>query len=160
MSKWTAVLYSSDEQKWATPRALFDALDLEFAFELDAAADASNAKCRRYLTEADDSLTVEWSTVTDGAVWLNPPYGRGIGAWIRKAAEESRKGLVVVCLVFARTDTAWWHDYAMRAAEIRLIPGRVTFGDAKNSAPAPSCVLVFDEARKRPHFITQELPRR
>ena len=76
-----------------------------------------------------------------GNIWMNPPYGREIGAWMKKASET--KGLVV-CLVPARTDTKWWHDYAMKAKEIRFVRGRLHFGDSKNSAPFPSAVVIFD----------------
>ena len=164
-------LYSSNRQDWATPQALFDALHAEFNFELDAAASAHNAKCPTYLDEQTNALEQDWATLSKGgAVWLNPPYGREIGRWVQKASQEGERVPVVV-LIFARTDTRWWHEYAMKAAEIRLIPGRVTFGvppalallrasRATNVAPAPSCVLVFDEARRRPIFFTQELPRK
>jgi site-specific DNA-methyltransferase (adenine-specific) len=75
--------------------------------------------------------------------WMNPPYGREIKAWMKKAYDSSRTGALVVCLVPARTDTAWWHDYATKAAEIRFIRGRLRFGDAKHAAPFPSAVVVF-----------------
>ena len=73
---------------------------------------------------------------------MNPPYGRGIGQWMQKAYESAQMGATVVCLVPARTDTAWWHDYAMRG-EITFIRGRLKFGNAKNSAPFPSALIVF-----------------
>lgn len=153
-------LYSSKRQDWSTPQALFDALDAEFEFTLDAAASSDNWKCHTYLDETTNALEQDWAELSrGGAVWLNPPYGREIGRWIKKASQEGARCPVVV-LIFARTDTRWWHQYAMRAAEIRLIPGRVTFGGASNVAPAPSCVLVFDESRRRPIFTTQELPRK
>lgn len=73
---------------------------------------------------------------------MNPPYGRTIGDWMRKAYESSQNGATVVCLVPARTDTVWWHDYAMRG-EIEFIKGRLRFNGHKNSAPFPSAVVVF-----------------
>ena len=78
-----------------------------------------------------------------GRCWMNPPYGRGIGKWVQKAYEESLKGTLVVCLLPSRTDTKWWHDYVMKAKEICFIKGRLKFGGAKNSAPFPSCVVIF-----------------
>jgi len=63
---------------------------------------------------------------------------------MRKAYEASQNGATVVCLVPARTDTAWWHDYAMKG-QIRLLRGRLKFGGAANSAPFPSAVVVFDK---------------
>lgn len=75
---------------------------------------------------------------------MNPPYGRRIGNWVKKAKETARQGkATVVCLLPARTDTAWWHDYVMKANEIRLIRGRLKFGDGKGSAPFPSAIVVF-----------------
>lgn len=151
-------LFSSKKQDWATPQALFDSVDKEFNFTLDAAATSQNAKCPLFLTEKMDALkgALSWAQLIEklggGAVWLNPPYGRGVGKWIQKAYTESLRGCTVVCLTFARTDTRWWHDWAMKAAEIRLMRGRVTFEGAPSSAPAPSCLLVFDEARRRPVF--------
>jgi hypothetical protein len=70
---------------------------------------------------------------------MNPPYGRDIGKWMKKASESDA---TVVCLVPARTDTKWWHDYAMKG-EITFIRGRLKFGNAVNSAPFPSAVVVF-----------------
>ena len=88
-----------------------------------------------------DGLTQEWF----GNVWMNPPYGRDIKAWMKKAYEQSLYGAKVVCLVPARTDTSWWHEYAMKAREIRFIRGRLRFGNSKENAPFPSVVLVFSK---------------
>lgn len=160
MSDWTAA-HSSKKMDWATPQALFDALDSEFDFQLDAAASTENTKCELFLDEGDDALSAPvWPVLRGGAVWLNPPYGRDIGRWIKRSYLESRKGITVVVLVFARTDTKWWHRWAMRAAEVRMIKGRVTFAGANAAAPAPSCVLVFSEEYRTPRFTTQELPRK
>tara|TARA_R100001460_G_scaffold48618_3_gene86666 strand:+ start:107 stop:610 length:504 start_codon:yes stop_codon:yes gene_type:complete len=154
-------LFSSAKQDWATPWSLFNVLNDEFGFALDAAASSDNAKCATYLTEDDDALNVSWSElVGNKPIWLNPPYGREIGKWIKKACLESRKGSTVVCLTFCRSDTQWWHNWAMKSAEIRLIPGRITFEGATSSAPAPSCLLIFDEDRRMPLFTTQALPRK
>jgi site-specific DNA-methyltransferase (adenine-specific) len=150
-------LFASKRQDWGTPQALFDALDAEFGFDLDAAASPENAKCERYLSE--DALSVDWHALGN-RIWLNPPYGREIGKWIEKAYLESVAGACVVCLTFARTDTQWWHRWALRAAEVRLIEGRITFAGASQGAPAPSCVLIFDERRRSPRFVSTVLPRR
>ncbi|HET8689681.1 MAG TPA: DNA N-6-adenine-methyltransferase [Methanosarcina sp.] len=123
---------------WSTPQDFFDKLNAEFGFDLDVCATPDNAKCACYFTEAENGLAQEWS----GMVWMNPPYGREIGKWMRKAYESAQAGATVVCLVPARTDTAWWHDYAIRG-EIRFIRGRLKFGGSKNSAPFPSAVVVF-----------------
>ena len=107
-------LFSSDKMDWETPQAVFDLLDQEFHFTLDACASAENAKCAQYYTVSDDALKQFWP----GRVWCNPPYGRDIGDWVRKAFQESLRGSTVVLLIPARTDTAYWHTYVMRAAEV------------------------------------------
>jgi len=145
---------------WATPQYVFDELDAEFKFQLDAAAEGVNAKCKLWISEEEDALSMDWALMANGgSVWLNPPYGRGVGDWVEKAYRESVSGCCVVVLVFARTDTRWWHSWAMRAAEIRLISGRLKFGDAPNAAPAPSCLLVFSEAARQPRISTQRFGR-
>lgn len=135
----TAPHFSSATDQWATPRDFFALLDATYRFELDVCADAGNATCRRYFNEQDDGLRQEWAP---NRCWMNPPYGREIGRWMRKAMEESRKGATVVCLVPARTDTAWWHDYAMKG-EVTFLRGRLKFGNATSGAPFPSAVVVF-----------------
>ena len=84
------------------------------------------------------SLKQEWF----GVCWMNPPYGRDIKHWVKKAYESSLTGTTVVCLLPARTDTAWWHDYCMKG-NIEFIRGRLKFGNSKNSAPFPSAIVVF-----------------
>jgi len=140
------VHYSSLTNEWSTPAELFARLDAEFGFTLDPCATAENAKCRKFFTQADDGLRQSWA---GERVFMNPPYGRQIGAWVRKAFEESQNGALVVCLIPARTDTSYWHEYCMNASEIRLIRGRVAFGGAPKTnahtpcAPFPSAVVVF-----------------
>jgi phage N-6-adenine-methyltransferase len=163
-SPWRqAALYSSKHQAWRTPSWLIRFLNEVYDFDLDAAASSDNALCERYLTEADDSLSVEeWP---GDRIWLNPPYGRDVGKFVAKASEQARVygKTVVVVLVFARTDTAWWHDYAMRADDIYFIRGRLKFtkGDEKpGAAPAPSALLVFrgkslGSALPRMHALNQ-----
>ena len=130
--------FSSATDMWATPQAFFDGLNSEFGFTLDVCSTHDNAKCERYFTEAEDGLSQVW----DGVCWMNPPYGRTIGKWMRKAYESSLTGATVVCLVPARTDTAWWHDYAVKG-EVRFLRGRLKFGCSINSAPFPSAVVIF-----------------
>jgi|19_taG_2_1085344.scaffolds.fasta_scaffold69701_3 site-specific DNA-methyltransferase (adenine-specific) len=133
------VHFSSKSSEWSTPQDLFDRLNEEWGFDLDVCATPENAKCRNYFTESDDGLSQEWGPVT---CWMNPPYGRAIKHWIKKAYDESQKGSIVVCLLPSRTDTAYWHDYVMNG-EIEFIRGRLKFGEAKNSAPFPSAIVVF-----------------
>src|SRR2546423_3720460 len=128
------VHFMSETDEWATPQFLFDALNAEFGFTLDPCANSDNAKCKRFYTKAEDGLHQDW---TDEVVFMNPPYGRALGNWMRKAYESSINGALVVCLIPARTDTHWWHRYAM-CGEIRFLRRRLKFGDAQNSAPFPS----------------------
>ncbi len=154
-------LFSSKRHDWDTPWPLFMEVHKEFGFTLDAAASKDNAKVKRFLSIEDDALALDWSEISKGgAVWLNPPYGRQIGKWIQKAYETSLTGVPVVCLTFCRPDTLWWHNFAMRAAEVRLIKGRVSFGQNAGPAPAPSCLLVFDESRRVPAFSSLDIPRK
>ena len=132
------VHFSSQTPEWGTPADLFAELNDIFHFDLDACATAENAKCERYFTMEDDALTQEWK----GTVWMNPPYGRGIIKFMRKAYESSLSGATVVCLVPSRTDTKWWHGYARRG-QIAYIRGRLKFGDATNAAPFPSAIVIF-----------------
>ena len=132
-------LFSSGSVEWATPQPLFDALDAEFSFTLDPCCTIENAKCETFFTKEDDGLVQDWGT---HAVFMNPPYGREIGAWMEKAYLSSLAGATVVALIPARTDTRMWHRFAMKG-EIRLIRGRLKFGNAKNSAPFPSAVIIF-----------------
>ena len=137
----TKVLYSSKEEKWATPQDFFDKLNDEFHFTLDAAASPDNAKCTNYFTEEQDGLVQSWGGHT---VWCNPPYCRKTGLWVKKAYEEhQRTGCTVVMLLPSRTDVRWFHDYILGKAEIRFIKGRLKFGGNKNSAPFPSIVVIY-----------------
>lgn len=135
------VMFSSKTDDWATPQDFFDDLDREFGFTLDVCADDQNAKCGRYFTREQDGLDQDWR----GICWMNPPYGRGITEkWMQKAYEASKKGATVVCLVPSRTDTKWFHEYAVKG-EIRFVKGRLKFGGAKHPAPFPSMIVVFKE---------------
>ena len=118
-------LFSSVSVHWATPSDLYSELDSEFHFNFDP--------CPLY---GSKGLEVDWR---GRRVYCNPPYGRGVAAWLEKRIGTS----VCVYLLPARTDTRWWHDHAMMATEIRFLRGRLKFGNHKNSAPFPSVVLVY-----------------
>ena len=135
------VLYSSENEVWETPQDLFNRLNDEFHFDIDVCATPENAKCSKFFSPLDDSLSQDWQ----GVCWMNPPYGKKIGVWMKKAMEAKT---TVVCLVPSRTDTKWWHDFAMKANEIRFIKGRLKFGNSKNSAPFPSAIIVFGKTHK------------
>ena len=132
-------LFSSATPEWETPQSLFEAVDLEFEFTLDPCSTDENAKCVRHFTKAENGLDQDWG---DHVVFMNPPYGREISAWMKKAYKSARNGATVVCLIPARTDTRWWHRYAMKG-EIRLLRGRVRFVGGKHSAPFPSAIVIF-----------------
>lgn len=132
-------LMSSNTDLWETPKAFFDEQNLLYGpFDVDVCADSSNAKCKKFFDRCVDGLKQEWV----GTCWMNPPYGKEIGLWMKKAKESAENGATVVCLVPARTDTKWWHDYAMKG-QITFIRGRLKFGGSKNSAPFPSALVVF-----------------
>ena len=138
------VHFASRTDEWATPPDLFERLDREFRFTLDPCSTHENAKCRRHFTRAEDGLVQDWSREV---VFMNPPYGREIGHWMRKAYESAQAGATVVCLVPARTDTRWWHAYAVHG-KIIYFKGRLKFGSAKSSAPFPSALVIFGNERK------------
>ena len=134
-------LMTSNTDLWSTPRDFFDDYNAIYHFDVDVCATAENALCAKFYSPEDNGLSKEWH----GVCWMNPPYGREIGKWMKKAYESSLHGATVVCLVPARTDTAWWHEYAMKG-EIEFIRGRLKFGGSKNSAPFPSAVVVFQRS--------------
>lgn len=136
------VMFSSKTDLWETPQDFFDKLNEEFQFTLDVCATDQNAKCKNYYTAADDGLAQEWN----GCCWCNPPYGRAIGKWIKKAYESSA---TVVLLLPARTDTKWFHDYIYNKHEIRFVKGRLKFGGCKVGAPFPSMVVVMRNKMQR-----------
>ena len=142
-------LFSSRKSDWETPPDLFHALNDEFSFYADLAASENNALVDRYLDKEFDALSVDWVDVFPKGVvnWCNPPYGRQIGLWHKKAA-QARKYNSTVILCPARTDTQWFHDLVWaHASEIRLIKGRLKFRlDSKTigTAPFPSMIVVYD----------------
>jgi phage N-6-adenine-methyltransferase len=154
-----AVHYSSGKDDWGTPPQIFNPLNAEFGFDLDAAANFQNHKVDRwfgpsapdYLSDAPDALAVEWSEYA-ATVWCNPPYSRGLQKkFIAKAAAERLNGITSVLLLPARTDTVAFHSYVWDqfnhqpcvGVEVRFIKGRIKFVGAKHGAPFPSMVVVF-----------------
>lgn len=135
-------LFTSERQDWETPIALFRQLDAEFGFEVDVCATRKNTKCAVFFSPEIEGLSQPWR----GVCWMNPPYGSAIPTWMAKAYRSSLEGATIVCLVPARTDTRWWHDFAMRG-EIRFLQGRLKFGNGKNSAPFPSAIVIFRPKR-------------
>ena len=123
------VHFSSVRMDWKTPKAVYQVLDSEFRFNFDPCPPRPDF----------DGLGIEWG----GANYVNPPYGRELPLWVKKAYDEWKKGKTVVMLIPSRTDTRWWHDYVMAADEIRFIKGRLKFDDQRNSAPFPSAIIIF-----------------
>lgn len=142
-----AGMMSSATDQWGTPLDLFNELDKEFQFTLDACASHWNYKVDNYFTQEQDGLAQAWT----GVVWCNPPYGRAIKNWIRKGYESSQGGATVVMLIPARTDTTYWHDYVMKG-DIRFLRGRIKFvqpdGTADAPAPFPSAIVIFKPKEK------------
>ncbi len=124
-------LFSSASGKWNTPPELYEELDLEFHFDFDPCPSIPSF----------DGLSVPWGKSN----YVNPPYGREIGKWLAKGFNEAHLGKRVVFLLPSRTDTRWWHDYVMKADEIRFIKGRLKFSNHKNSAPFPSAIVIFNK---------------
>lgn len=130
---------TSERGDWRTPRQLFDWLNREFRFEFDIAATEENALAPLF----DGDIAGPWR----GTVWCNPPYGRAIGLWVEKAYRSARAGATVVCLLPARTDTSWWHEYVMKSPDVRFLRGRLRFTHpdhrGQSRAPFASVVVVF-----------------
>jgi site-specific DNA-methyltransferase (adenine-specific) len=135
--------------EWETPPEIFDPLNEEFNFQLDAAASKENTKCLCYST---DGINEPWGS---GPVWLNPPYdAKNLAKFTLKALRETQEnGTTVVMLVPAKTDQPWWHllwankDVDPVSIEYRWIRGRVRFVGARHSAPFPSVVIVIKSTK-------------
>jgi len=127
------LFFSSQKLDWRTPDHVLVKLKMEFGFNYFDPC-PTNPKF--------NGLKISWNFTRWN--FVNPPYGREIGKWCKKAFEEWNGGKkTVVMLIPSRTDTQWWHDYIMKATEIRFIKGRLKFKGAKNSAPFPSCIVIF-----------------
>lgn len=140
--------FDSIKQDWNTPIDLFKKLDDEFHFEYDLAANSENALCSKFYNKDDNGLAQKWH----GICWLNPPYGDKSSKmvdWIKKAYSDSRinSNLTVVMLIPARTNTRWFHNYCMKATEIRFICGRPKFGDNKHGLPQPLILVIFKKGK-------------
>jgi phage N-6-adenine-methyltransferase len=150
--KTRKVMHSSAKGDWGTPQWLFDRLDAVFEFTRDAAASEHNTKCDCYYDQYKDALTRSWG---GDSVWLNPPYGRGIGEWITKAAQHK-----TVALLPARPETKWFQTVWKQAEVVCFIEGRLKFEGAQHAAPFPSCLAVFGQAiTPRQMRVLEELGR-
>lgn len=131
-------MFSSKTDLWSTPQDLFDKYNAIYHFDTDVCALPENAKCENYFTPEVDGLKQTWV----GVCWCNPPYGRYVGEWVKKAASSKA---TVVMLLPARTDTKWFHEYCLPYGEIQFLKGRLKFGNCKSAAPFPSMVVVFNK---------------
>ena len=137
-----ATMFSSKRPDWETPKDFFEKFNNEFHFTLDVCATQANTKCKNFFSPEDDGLSKTWN----GICWMNPPYGKEISKWVKKAYEESLSGTTIVGLLPARTDTKWFHDYVLEKAEIRFIKGRIKFVGSKNAAPFPSMIVIWNNS--------------
>ena len=139
--------YNGNGRHWATPHEIFDPLNSEFNFTLDPCATAETAKCKLFFTEEEDGLKQSWA---GHRVFMNPPYGREIYAWTKKASSEAECGTLVVGLLPASCDLAWWHDDIVGKADVRYIRGRVRFltgGPYRASGFFASVIVVWGYLR-------------
>ena len=135
-------MVSSKTNEWETPQWFFDKLNNEFNFTLDPCSNG-NHKCDNFFTAKEDGLKQNWN---NDIVFMNPPYGGHTKDWIKKAVDESKRGATVVCLIVSSTDRSYWHDFIFPyASQIRFIRGRLTFGNAKSTAPFASAIVIFSK---------------
>jgi len=138
MSKFIANTFSSRKQDYSTPQDLFDKLNEEFHFDVDVCADEANNKVSLYYSEEDDALSKDWI----GTCWMNPPFNNKKKWTIKAYNEHIKHGSTIVCLLPARTNTEWWHNYCMKG-EIRFIKGRPIFKGMKYGLPQPLAIVIF-----------------
>jgi phage N-6-adenine-methyltransferase len=140
-------------EEWGTPQRLFDKLNEEFGFNLDVCATAVNRKCKNYFNKKHNALRQRWF----GVCWMNPPYSiDALRSFMRKASQETVRGVTTVCLVPVKTEQDWWHDYVWNKpnVEIRFLRGRLRFehpdrNRRRDSAYCPICIVVFREPATR-----------
>lgn len=123
-------MFSSASDRWATPRAVYDALNAEFAFNFDPCP----------LQGEDDGTSRLFCRWDGKRVFCNPPYGPALRGFLERWHEPD----IAVYLIPARTDVKWFHEICIpNASEIRFLKGRLKFGSATSCAPFPSMVVVF-----------------
>lgn len=143
------------ETTWETPQPFFDMLNSEFGFTVDVACLSETAKCERFYTPAENGLSQDWSSEI---FWMNPPYGRGqdVYSWVRKAYESAKAGGTGVALLPVSADTRWFHDFVMRATEIRYVRDRLWFkrDGVATRANHASMAVVFGRVLDRAPLIS------
>jgi site-specific DNA-methyltransferase (adenine-specific) len=138
----------NDSERWQTPPEIFEPLEREFSFDLDAAADVITTKVSRFLPDALGPK--DWPGTM---IWLNPPYGRKLEPFVRRAADEADLGKTVVALIPFRCRAAWWHESVIgRAEEVRCVRKRIKFirpdgTRGKFTGSCDSCIVVWRGTR-------------
>ena len=153
---------SSTSENWETPKELLECLYSVFgSFSLDPCSPTSNGRiapvrAKVYYTEADDGLSLPWFGVT----FMNPPYGRSLSRWTAKAKAEveQENARVVVGLLPARPDTIYWHRDIAGSARVFFLQGRLKFGNTKQVAPFPSCLVLWGATDEVMTAIQAALP--
>lgn len=148
---------------WATPQYIFDWLNEEFHFDLDAAANYNNYKCDNFFTSNEDcpegAFAFNWNEFGK-RIWLNPPYSNPY-PWVKKAYEESLNGCTVVCLLPADISTKWFHEWVINKAEIRFIQGRINFDNpipGKYNPPKFGSIIAIYGTDVTPKVISVKRP--
>ncbi len=140
--------FKSKSIEYSTPTALIHPLIGEFELARDVCASDVNHKLPNYWTKEDDAMSKEWR----GNCWMNPPFDRNLGKWVRKAHEESKKHTgTKVCLVPVRSNTKWWSE-VVEDAEVRFINGEVNFNDEPRGLWLPICIMIFGDGAKPKSF--------
>jgi phage N-6-adenine-methyltransferase len=146
--------FESTKQDWTTPHDLFDPLNEEFGFTLDAAASAENTLAPEFFSKDNSALEQDWGK---HIIWLNPPYGMkpSLADWVKKAYHSSLIGATTVLLIPARTNTIWFHHYCLKYGEVRFVKGRPKFGGAYHGLPQPLCLVIFRPPTQKADSVFQ-----
>lgn len=147
----------SENNSWGTPDEIFEYFDAIYNFKFDLAASEQNKKCSEFFSEKDNSLIQDWHRI-NGWLWLNPPYGRNLKLWIKKAHEEMEKGAMICMLIPASVGTLYWHEYIInRVNKIYFFKGRIQFitQDNKKMAGAmyDSALVEFQKVQSKRTII-------
>ena len=131
------------EQVVCTDPRLFKALHDHFGFTVDLACNKDNCLCDRGITEAEDSLSVDWYKLSDGFMWLNPPFNQ-CGIWAEKCAREMERGAKIIMLAPASVGSNWFRDNIYKKARVRFLTGRLTFVGHKSPYPKDCMIAIYD----------------
>ena len=118
----------------ATPKSLYDILNAEFKFDFDPCPFCHDIS-------KWNGLEIDWKKSN----FVNPPYGKEISKWTKKAIVEMRKGNSSVFLITARTSSKYWMETIYRyAKEIRFLKTGVFFEGFDQKCPLPLAIIVYD----------------